>query len=420
VWNFAPLSPTNFKFLIMKKLLLKSRFNYILLVSIVLLWGNRIQAQCTEPSTYQYQTSKDGDWNTADTWKDNTIPPVDGNNNILITHNVTYDGDLQLTGNGTVTIKKGSLSVDHNFKSEVSNNIILKEGTLKAIDYNNMGSVCAIDSKIISTHDFQFEPSASIKLENTALAICHDFNGQSSTSVTGSSIQLNVLEHLNRPEVFTGSTIAKWYSADGNGDQTGWPTISPTALCDCDGNGLNIAILPVTLTGFSTAIEGNTVLLRWSTANEINNAGFNIERSVSNLNWTSIGYEATKALNGNSSRSLDYSFVDKDPLNGTNLYRLRQVDLDGKQSYSNVVAAQAPTTNSIAVYPNPAASTISVKNVVAKQQIRIIGLDGKIYQAMTVTTQPQDINVSGFVAGIYFAQVWQDNKVVGIAKFVKK
>ena len=121
---------------------------------------------------------------------------------------------------------------------------------------------------------------------------------------------------------------------------------------------LGNSIVPVELTSFSASVSNNSVTLNWITATELNNSGFQIERSVisneeRNLDWEQIGF-----INGNgtTSESHSYSFVDRNISDGKYSYRLKQIDFDGTFSYSNEVEVDLslPQTFSLAQnYPNP-------------------------------------------------------------------
>jgi hypothetical protein len=121
---------------------------------------------------------------------------------------------------------------------------------------------------------------------------------------------------------------------------------------------LGNSIVPVELTSFSASVSNNSVTLNWITATELNNSGFQIERSVisneeRNLDWEQIGF-----INGNgtTSESHSYSFIDKILSSGKYSYRLKQIDFDGTFSYSNEVEVDLslPQTFSLEQnYPNP-------------------------------------------------------------------
>ncbi|MBW7887492.1 MAG: T9SS type A sorting domain-containing protein [Bacteroidetes bacterium] len=117
------------------------------------------------------------------------------------------------------------------------------------------------------------------------------------------------------------------------------------------------ALLPVELTSFSAQRNGNSVNLVWNTATETNNFGFEIEKkqllpSAANREFTKIGF--VKGT-GTSAVPQSYSFVDADA-EGTVLYRLKQIDRDGKFSYSGTIEVNgaAPAKFSLEQnYPNP-------------------------------------------------------------------
>ncbi|MEZ4850118.1 MAG: T9SS type A sorting domain-containing protein [Bacteroidia bacterium] len=90
---------------------------------------------------------------------------------------------------------------------------------------------------------------------------------------------------------------------------------------------------PITLTDFSANLENEEVLLNWETANEQNSKNFEIQKSLSNGDFATIG---TVDAAGNSENAIRYSFVDEKPVWGQNLYRLKMVDIDGQFTYSEV------------------------------------------------------------------------------------
>ncbi|MDP1675454.1 MAG: T9SS type A sorting domain-containing protein, partial [Bacteroidota bacterium] len=110
--------------------------------------------------------------------------------------------------------------------------------------------------------------------------------------------------------------------------------------------------LPVELVSFTATVRSGKVELSWSTATEINNAGFAIEKNSNGI-WNKIGYVEG---NGTTNAPRNYSFTDNASA-GKYQYRLKQIDRDGKFEYSNIVEAiVALTANDYALgqnYPNP-------------------------------------------------------------------
>jgi hypothetical protein len=121
----------------------------------------------------------------------------------------------------------------------------------------------------------------------------------------------------------TGNALCNWTAVSGT-------TCTGGAALVVNGSGT----LPVTLISFTAREENNQAILHWKTASEINNKGFEIQRSNDVINWNKIGF-----VNGsvNSSLERSYSFNDAAPLPGKNYYRLVQYDLDGKTTFSTVV-----------------------------------------------------------------------------------
>jgi hypothetical protein len=114
--------------------------------------------------------------------------------------------------------------------------------------------------------------------------------------------------------------------------------------------------LPVTGVSLSGVRNGSKTQLSWKTLTEINNAGFEIQRSADGRYFTGIANIASKAAGGNSSEPISYFYDDMKPLAGANYYRLKQIDKDGKISYSNIVYLKGIVVNNLivsAVYPNP-------------------------------------------------------------------
>jgi hypothetical protein len=112
----------------------------------------------------------------------------------------------------------------------------------------------------------------------------------------------------------------------------------------------NCMLLPIELVSFSAACELKTIKLKWSTASEINNDYYSVERSGDAINFESIG---TIDGSGSSATAHQYSFVDEQPLPGVNYYRLKQVDFDGTSTYSSVQSTICTSQLGLFVYPNP-------------------------------------------------------------------
>ena len=104
--------------------------------------------------------------------------------------------------------------------------------------------------------------------------------------------------------------------------------------------------LPVELTQFTGVADGSVNHLDWTTASEINNAFFELEKSRDGVNFTTLG---PVPGSGNSSVILHYSSTDASPFYPTTFYRLKQVDLDGDHHYSNIISVNNGNFNATSV-----------------------------------------------------------------------
>ena len=130
--------------------------------------------------------------------------------------------------------------------------------------------------------------------------------------------------------------------------------------------------LPIELLSFDGEYTSKGNNLKWITASEINNDYFSLERSSDGRNFKQI--TQIKGA-GNSSRDLNYNFLDVWAPEGINYYRLKQIDFDGKFTYSNIIALRSLKHDELfLVYPNPTNGSI----IVAIKEFNSEGYDLKI------------------------------------------
>jgi hypothetical protein len=132
--------------------------------------------------------------------------------------------------------------------------------------------------------------------------------------------------------------------------------------------------LPVKMLSFSAYNNNNDVTLSWAIASEINNKGWGVERTsdINGSSWTSLGFVNSK---NNSSSVTNYSYIDKNVSAGTYYYRLKQIDVDGTVTYSNVILVKVingKPVAELALYPNPITSSATVRyNVPANVKVTL-------------------------------------------------
>jgi hypothetical protein len=164
--------------------------------------------------------------------------------------------------------------------------------------------------------------------------------------------------------------------------------------------------LPVKLLSFVAKLQHNEVLLSWVTASEANNKGFEIERSLEGNKWSKIGFLAAATVDGNSSSNQHYSFTDKQPLNGLNVYRLKQIDIDGAAQYSRIQSVRFVNNASIQIMPNPTKGNFTVQGLIGKNTIIVSNTMGAVVlNTGEIEVSRQSVSLESFAIGTYFVNV---------------
>lgn len=177
--------------------------------------------------------------------------------------------------------------------------------------------------------------------------------------------------------------------------------------------------LPVELANFDAKSTTSSINLYWTTLSEINNYGFNIEKSFNGINFETIGFVEG---NGNSIEAIAYQFTDENPQNGLNYYRLKQIDFDGQFEYSNIISIDFENENSISFYPNPVSDNLIITTDIQDDvTVRLISVNGQVISENSQYIDNQfSIDVSRLNNGIYYLQVINKNSVILNELFVKE
>jgi len=163
---------------------------------------------------------------------------------------------------------------------------------------------------------------------------------------------------------------------------------------------LHNIVLPVTFTRFTVSKQGNSALLQWQTAMEENTKDFIIERSANGIDYTDIG--STPAA-GNSHGLLTYAFLDNDPVEGKNYYRLKERDLDLKPTYSEVKVLSFTRTGNLIWYSTGAGSVEVRLQKGSNELYSISNIAGNVIQKGRLSDGKTTL--SKLPAGIYFVKV---------------
>lgn len=200
------------------------------------------------------------------------------------------------------------------------------------------------------------------------------------------------------PMHYSSSDVAAlWVGDDGGTLKLFWDQLS--------------AIIPVELTSFTASINGNEVVLKWVTATETNNYGFEVERSQIEGSWQNIGFVAGS---GTSTEIRTYSFVDPELTPGIYYYRIRQIDINGSFTYynlSSVVEISTPDVFELAQnYPNPFNPVTKIDFSIANEtNVQLVVFNGIGEQVALVVDEFKKpgkysvyFNAESLPSGVYF------------------
>jgi type IX secretion system substrate protein len=167
--------------------------------------------------------------------------------------------------------------------------------------------------------------------------------------------------------------------------------------------------LPVHFSSFTATRKEQNVDLKWSTATEQNNFGFDIERKTAGHDWEKIAFIPSAASGGNSNSNLSYSYTDTNNETTITNYRLKQTDLDGTVSYSDVRAVTGSKTAGkvVTVFPNPGKSgevKVLFKESSGSYNATVIDMNGRIVKNWT-SSAGNNLVIDNIAPGFYSLRI---------------
>jgi hypothetical protein len=172
------------------------------------------------------------------------------------------------------------------------------------------------------------------------------------------------------------------------------------------------AALPVELINFEAKKNQQSVSLSWTTANEKNNAVFQIQHSTNGLDFITIGEVIGS---GTSSQLHSYKFEHKQPINGINYYRLKQIDIDGKINFSNIKSISF-NKKRVSIKSNVNTSHVDViSSEIMSTMVSFFNTNGQLVLCKNIQGEER-VDISKFSSGLFFLRT-QDGEVI---KFIKQ
>jgi subtilisin family serine protease len=183
--------------------------------------------------------------------------------------------------------------------------------------------------------------------------------------------------------------------------------------------GVSQTVTPVELLSFNAVSNTDNILLSWSTATELNNKGFEVERA-SLSNKTGVKSEFVKIAfvkgNGSTTEKNSYSFEDKSLLSGTYFYRLKQLDMGGQADYSNEIEVEVKSPVEFALsqnYPNPFNPATMINFSLPEKSdvsLNVYNVIGELVRTVVKNTfdagyQSVNFNAEGLPSGVYIYRI---------------
>ncbi len=227
------------------------------------------------------------------------------------------------------------------------------------------------------TLDAQFDPNAVFIIRSTSSL---NINVNSTVSLINDAVWSNVFWYVGSDvTIFSGTTFNGIILAVSSITLNAAATqVTARLLANTGAITISSDVLPVELVSFTATAHSINADLNWLTATEVNNFGFDVQRSAVNdqqstTNWTKIGFVGGA---GTSNSPKEYSFTDKNLSSGKYSYRLKQIDRDGKFEYSQSVEVNiGQTPREFALmqnYPNPFNPTTKIQyNLASAAQVSL-------------------------------------------------
>ncbi len=237
---------------------------------------------------------------------------------------------------------------------------------------------------------------------NLLIEICFDNTSYTSNTTVNSSTTTATLNRHYHMDNGTGCTMTSTSTA----------ATRPNVYLQ-----FNLSLVPVELTSFTANADNNNVQIKWSTASEKNNSGFEIQRRSEDGTYSKIGFVSG---NGTSTEVKNYSYTDKNLMVGKYTYRLRQIDYDGTYTYTNEINVEVDPPKVFALeqnYPNPFNPNTSIKYSIAKDGLVNISIYNALGEKVGVLVNEiqkagnYDVtfNAKQFASGVYFYRMESGN-----------
>lgn len=212
-------------------------------------------------------------------------------------------------------------------------------------------------------------------------------------------------------------TLTAPAGSDNSAGLSGGPAASTTAVTNITPTQSTLcsAVLPVELISFFASCNKNNIALNWSTASELNNNFFTLERSAEGQDFETIGIVQGA---GNSTVMRYYEFEDTSSYHpavdgqGIWYYRLKQTDYNGGFEYFPITSVKFPCEeNELSILPNPSSGIFSVSGLEPDTEITLFNLLGEKIISQKATEKFTTLDISSSPKGVYMIKIMHANKL---------
>ncbi len=189
-----------------------------------------------------------------------------------------------------------------------------------------------------------------------------------------------------------------------------WTTVEGTSCTGPNALVISGGVLAVRLSSFTAQKQNKEVLLNWATASEINNKGFEVQRSIDGIKWNSLGFIAGA---GNATIENRYNYIDHAPVNGLNYYRISMQEYNGTRSHSPILNIDMSGAGFYSIANNLVNGNIQLA-IYTQEPVSaaLFDLSGRRLFDLKVANGMQQIDMTALATGTYLLKLIKGNETI--------
>lgn len=390
---------------------------------VSLLKGNSLVAQkiVATDGSYEFEGVEAGNYTVVLTTVPNGLTPTLPTDWVFTGENIGRSAghDQSIDGKLNVVILVGGTEVNEvNFgidKRPNSNNISVQLADVKPLDtlsigIGNLPPLAGLDEEDGIYSSLTGATNAPTGIVITSLPVNGELYYQGNLVAVNDTFKNLAIGDLYL--VLTGRRYKETSFKYAYLDAAGYADLSPAIYEMIWGYSL-----PVVWKEFNVTRTEKGISLDWTTVNEKDNIGFDVQKSVNGKDWETIGF-----VSGNLTIDFEaqYHFLDKSPSIGTNFYRLKQWDANHKFSFSTIAKIECLSSIQVDLWPNPCTNTVNLNGSKAKAEVFIYKSSGQLIKTTILASDHASLDVSQLPSDHYILIYQPQEGNASTMKFIKK